>query len=156
MRKHLKFLILILIVAAIFTQGCSNFVKSRKGIEKCDFEIQSAKLGRLTLKGVNLKLKINITNPNNLKVIVDRFDYEVFANGKFLAAGSNKDKFEIASNETYLLKTNVFLGYNNLGGFVKQLVKKDKVKYEVKGTVYIKTPLGTINYPVSITKIENR
>ena len=134
--------------------GCSSFIDQRKNIEKCQFEIISAKLGKLTLTGVNLKLKLNITNPNNSKVIVDRLDYEVFANGKYIASGSNKDKFKIDPNSSYVLKTTVFLAYSNLGNYIKELVAEEEIKYMVKGTVYLDTPIGTINYPIKITKIE--
>ena len=41
-----------------------------------------------------------------------------------------------------------------LNNFIKELVAEDEIKYVVKGTVYLDTPLGTINYPIQITKIE--
>lgn len=152
MKKQISLISVIILI--VLLAGCTSFVQNRKGIEECEFELKSAKLGKLTLTGVRLKLGINIHNPNNHKVVVDRFDYEIFANNKFIAKGSNRDKFTVQPGSDYMFKTKVFLGYNNLGDFVKQLVKSNKVKYKVKGTVYLDTPLGTIKYPIEITKVQ--
>ncbi|MDD3626514.1 MAG: LEA type 2 family protein [bacterium] len=152
-KKFFLLIIAVMLIVLIFS-GCTEFINQRKNLEKCKFEIDSAKLGKLSLNGIDLKLKINITNPNNTKVIVDRFDYEVFANEKYLGTGSNKEKFNIAANGSYVFNTTLFLGFNNLGSFIKELINKDEVEYKVKGMFYIDTPLGTIKYPVEITKIE--
>ncbi|MDD3626512.1 MAG: LEA type 2 family protein [bacterium] len=154
MNKKIIFTAFILSIAVLLLAGCTEFLMDRSAIKECEFSLASAKLLNLTSKGADLKLNINISNPNSTKAILDKFDFEVFANDKFLAAGSNSDKISIDPSSSYSLITSLFLSYANLGNFLKDLINQKQVKYMVKGNVYINTPIGDLKYPVKFTKTQ--
>ena len=110
-----------------------SFELDKIGADIIDFAIELSK-GNFSFPTKELKLKANveIVNPNDKDVIMDKFDGEVWLDGQKLLAFSNDDKITVPAKQTLNKQIDLVLPLNI---DIKRLA--NPVELEIKGKVYL-------------------
>jgi len=137
---------------ALATAACKP-IAQRQALKDCKFKLTDVDVKGLSLTNVILLAKVEVYNPNDLDVIVDRFDYELFSDKVLLAAGTHAQQEKIAKGATDVVEITVNSPLKNLGkGILNQITNRNNVTYTLRGTVYVKTFVGDLKIPVTLQK----
>ncbi len=94
----------------------------------------------LTGARVDVGLEIRNVNPENLQI--ERFDYEVKLNGQVLGRGYSSDPLMLAGFKEDKVVSRVDVNLLKVPGAVKNVLDKDRVDAEIKGTFYVREGSG--------------
>lgn len=136
----------------VFGCGC-KMIEQREAIKDCRFDLEKVEVKDVTLKDISLIAYVGIENPNDDQVILDRIDFSLYSDKTKLADGSHKKQLKIQSGTREVTPITVKTPLKNLGaGLLNAVTKSGDVTYTMTGTVYVDTWIGTIEYPLKISK----
>jgi len=138
--------------AVIFVLSGCGFLARRAALKNCQYNLESVKLSEATLTDMTLALGVLTKNTNEVEVEVDRMNYEFFINGKKAFEGAMGQGVKIAPGRTETVNTTINLNYIELGSALAQAVKDEQANYDVRGTAYLSSSLGTFAFPFFISK----
>jgi LEA14-like dessication related protein len=145
-------LFVMLSVFLIATYGC-KMIEQRKAIKDCKFDLEKVEVRDVTLKDITLLAYVGIENPNDDQVILDRIDFTLYSDKTKLADGTHEKQLKIQPGTREVTPVNVRSPLKNLGaGLLSAVTKSGDVTYTMTGTVYVDTWIGTIEYPLKISK----
>lgn len=138
----------LLIAAA----GC-RFVESRTSLRDCKFDLADVVVKDITLTHAELAIKVKVENPNDVEVIVDRFEYRLFSNKDLLGEGEHLHEERVPPGASREVTITMTTPLKNLGrGVLTQLRDRGNVTYTLVGTAHLNTFLGEIKVPVELRK----
>jgi LEA14-like dessication related protein len=141
-----------LAVVLITSCGC-KMIEQRKAIKDCKFDLENVEVKDISLTDITLTAYVGIENPNDDQVILDRIDFTLYSDKTKLADGSHKKQVKIQPGTRKVTPVAVKAPLKNLGaGLLGAVTKSGDVTYTMTGTVYIDTWIGTIEYPLKISK----
>jgi LEA14-like dessication related protein len=145
---------LIAAFAVLFIGACGcKMIEQRKAIEDCKFDLEKVEVKDVTFKDVTLAVFVGIENPNDDQVILDRIDFTLYSDKTKLADGRHEKQLKIQPGTREVTPISVKSPLKNLGaGLLSAMTKSGDVTYTMTGTVYIDTWIGTIEYPLKISK----
>jgi LEA14-like dessication related protein len=135
----------------LLLSGC-GFLARRAALKNCQYSLKTVELAEATLSDMTLAVGISTKNANDVEVEVDRMNYEFFINGKKAFEGSMGQGVRIGPGKTETVTTNVSLNYIELGSALAQAVKDEQANYDVRGTAYLSSSLGTFAFPFFVSK----
>lgn len=147
-RRALAILALAAIVALT---GCPS-VAQRVAIKSCQFSLHGVEVVRITPLEVELAVTLGIYNPNDIDVIVDRFDYTALIDGRKLADGQSRDQVTIPVNHTRDLRVSVRAATTDAAAAVQRLLPGGEHTITFRGTSYIEVPWGVHEFPVEVSR----
>lgn len=138
----------ILGISLLLHQCASNPIDRRKELKNCDFMLGRVKVESIGLNSLTTQVNIDIFNPNQIDVVLDKMDVDLYVNDRMVGRGFNREKITIKSND----KTRVVLGlnlkYTGTYKAIKELLKDENdLTYQLKGKVYYQTIFGDITFP---------
>ena len=131
--------------------GCPS-VQSRVAIKDCQFNLRDVRILKITPFEAKLAVKIGVYNPNDIEVIVDRFDYVVLVNGRRLADGANTHDLLIPVNGSGDVNLTVRANVVDAAVVIGRLRKGGKRVATVRGTYYVRVPWGRYPFPVEVSR----
>lgn len=143
--------IIIVSLVVFLLSGC-GFLARRAALRNCQYSLKSVELSEATLTDMTLALGVATKNTNETEVEVDRMNYEFFINGKKAFEGSMGQGVKIAPGKTETVTTIVNLNYIELGGALAKAVKEEQANYDLRGTAYLSSSLGTFAFPFFVSK----
>lgn len=143
--------IIVACLVMLLVTGC-GFLARRAALRNCQYSLKSVELAEATLTDMTLGLGVETRNTNDIDVEVDRMNYELFINGKKAFEGSMGQGVKIAPGRTAMVNTSVNLNYIELGSALAQAVKDEQANYDLKGTTYLSSSLGTFAFPFFVSK----
>lgn len=145
--------IAVLLVAALWAALACKTIDSRKALKDCKYDLLSVDVKDFSLSEAKLVANISVTNPNDIEVIFDRFNYELWCDKNLIATGWHTQQEKINAGGAKVLSLPVNVPLKNLGkGLLTQIRNPKNTVYTLKGTVYIKTFIGELSVPVKMTK----
>jgi LEA14-like dessication related protein len=142
----------IAVCLALFVLSGCGFLARRAALKNCQYSLSSVELAEATLSDMTLAVGISTKNTNDVDVEVDRMNYEFFINGKKAFEGTMGQGVKIAPGRTETVTTSVNLNYIELGSALAQAVKDEQANYDVRGTAYLSSSLGTFAFPFFVSK----
>jgi LEA14-like dessication related protein len=143
---------LIAILIFAFLSSCKT-VDQRKAIKDCKFGLQSVAVEGVSLDNIRLKISVLVANPNDIKVIVDRFDYLVYDSGdNLLGKGEHSEKLEIEPYQKGFLNFSLAVSNQELGKALLGSALTGGMDITVKGVAHVETWIGTFDIPFEETK----
>lgn len=136
--------------------GCwaSQAYTQRKAIEQAKFSLRNVQLLGLDLVGANLLVTVQLENPTETTMELDRLDYTLYVNDLKAFDGDVKEKLTVPPGQTRPLPIRVTLAYADIGTQVRGLIATGNVKsWGLKGAAHFDTPVGTIDYPLDIRRV---
>jgi len=128
------------------------FVFRRTNLENCEYRLVSTSIKEITLTYLRIAINIDVTNPNRMDVVLDRMRFDVYVNEQHVANGSSNLKLRIPSGSSARISPVVTIDYAQAGAAIISTVKNLGARYKIVGTVYFDTPLGAMNFPVTIVE----
>lgn len=147
--------VLALTIAVPTLEGCwvSQAYTQRKAIEQAKFSLRNVQLLGIDLVGANLLVTIQLENPSDTDMVLDRIDYTLFVNGLKAFEGDVKDKLTVPPGQSRPLPIRVTLAYADIGTQIRGLLATGQVKsWGLKGAAHFDTPIGTIDYPIDLQR----
>lgn len=115
-------------------------------------KISSLKLRNLGLSGAKLELGVQLNNPNPLRILLNKFQYNLKIMGDTWVSGSSSKNISINRNSQADIKIPIHLDFPKMGNSAYQLVKGDKqLDYHFTGLLNLDTNndlLKNVNVPV--------
>jgi LEA14-like dessication related protein len=137
------------LAAVVLMLSCS-LIRERLAVKECNFSLKQARPYEFTLSDLKLDLVIGIANPNKVDAVLDRFDYQLVVGGENVLSGATGQRTRILAGKTKDLLTTVTINYQSISTAILKALKEGNPTYEMKGRAYIDTPIGSLNYPVTI------
>ncbi len=151
-KRRLLLLAAVALFAVWAAPACGP-LKKRQALKDCNFRLADVEVKDVTLSDANFVVKLEVYNPNDVEVIVDRFSYKLWSDKTALAEGWHRRQEKVAAGETKVLALTAKTPLKNLGrGVLSQLRGKGGVTYTLQGTVYLDTFLGELEIPITVRK----
>ena len=139
--------------------GCEvmNAVMQRAALAKADFSLERVALLAADLPftpnaKADMQVVLGIANPNDIAVLLDKLDYELFLQGVRVGTGATGGDFSVDPGAKKELALTVAVPYAGLPQAVLTAITQRKADVAFKGISHLKTPLLTLDYPVEVTK----
>lgn len=152
-------LLLIGLLSATPLAGCTglpDFISERQAIAKAEFTFKRVELQHLDIPGMtanpkaDLKILLDVRNPNAVTARLDRLDYEVYMEGTRVGTGAMTEDFAVEPGATKELALPVAVPYDGLPGPTLQALLTRRAHFRIKGVSHVSTPLGRMDYPFEV------
>ena len=135
----------------LFFGSCAELAQ-RLGIVNCNYAFNDISPVQVGLTSMDLKLSIQVDNPNPAAVILDQLGFDFFVNENRIFQGLMEERMEIPSRGSSILDHIITLSYLDVGAAIVEAIKEKKASYRLTGKAYYNTPLGRLEFPVDIVK----
>jgi len=99
-------------------------------------QVAALKFGGAGITGAKLNVSFSVRNVNHDPLVIDRFEYELFLNGKRLGRGFYPDRLELVAFADQKVVSVFDINWLSVPGTVKAILQQDRVKARVQGTFY--------------------
>lgn len=156
--KRLLMLLLVLGLAAPTLTGCSVYQAyvQRQAIQQAQFSFRSAMLTGVDLSGANLRITLELANPTETAIVLDRLDYTLYVNDQRAVSGYTTEQVRVPPGEARPLAFSTHLRYADVGNQLRHILQSGLVSYRLSGVGHFDTPIGTIDYPLELFKHEGK
>ena len=107
----------------------------------------------LSASTIDFDLALNVDNPNGIALRLDRMDFDLLVNGTRVVRGLTNQRIRIPAEGRGTLDLTASVGYNEISTLFRQVVdwvQGDRPDYELRGTAYYDTPIGQMNFPITV------
>lgn len=155
MRQTTRLFALLLLL--VTSAGC-NSVQDALNIENPEYSIRDIRPRvslalPLSASTIDFDMMVEIDNPNGVALRLDRIDFDILVDGSHVVSGVSRDRIRIPSRGTGDARLRASVGYNQVRSLWREIVdaiQGDRASYEVRGRVYYDTPIGQLNFPLTV------
>lgn len=107
----------------------------------------------LSASTIDVDMVVEIENPNSVGLRLDRIDFDLFVNDQAVASSIADQGVRIPANDTGEVRLRTSIPYERLGSLFREVanvVSGGRANYEVRGTAYYDTPIGTMKFPLTV------
>lgn len=107
----------------------------------------------LSASTIDFDMNVSVDNPNSVALRLDRVDFDILVDGQHVVSGVSRDQVRIPAKGIGEIPLRARVGYSQLRSIWREVtnaVQGDRAKYQVKGRAYYDTPIGQLNFPVTI------
>jgi LEA14-like dessication related protein len=97
-------------------------------------------VGKLSLDGAAMKLKLKLKNPNDFDINFSGLNYAVKLQGKEFASGLAKNLTPLNANSENLMDLDLNVSFKELGRSALAILKGAGTQYEIKGDFLLNKP----------------
>jgi LEA14-like dessication related protein len=146
-----KLALLVAPLAALL--GCAGLDQlARAALQEPKLTFRSASIDALDLEGATVGFLFDLDNPNSFAADVARAGYAIEVEGTRIAAGDLPTGLEIPAKGIAPVKFPVRVRFRDVPGIVSLLTSgKDEIGYRLSGSLGVRTPVGTVEVPMSHT-----
>lgn len=144
--------VVLVIVAAGF--GCKTILN----IENPEYSIRDLR-PRVSVaipfsaSTIDIDWNLEVRNPNTVGLLLDQIDFDLLVNNERVLSGISNQDLRIPANGTGMVELRTRFGYENAQNLFRGIVdavQGNRANYELRGTVYYDTPLGRMNFPLTV------
>ena len=107
----------------------------------------------LSASSIDVDFAIEVDNPNSVGLRLDEIDFDLFINDQRILDSVSQQRIAIPANGRGDIQLRTRIGYQNvraLWGEVLDAIRGERARYEIRGTAFYNTPLGSLQFPVSV------
>ncbi len=104
--------------------------------------VDAVHVGRASLTHLPLEVVFRVRNPNPEPMAIDRFDYELFLNGRRIGRGFEPRGLDLEGFGEGRVRTHLDLNMLSVPGAVKRVLDQDRAHARVKGRFYARGGFG--------------
>ncbi|MDW7731939.1 MAG: LEA type 2 family protein [Methanolobus sp.] len=154
-------LVVILLLAASFASlGCAstdeqnqtqefNVEENVQALKDTNVTFEDLQINEISSEQIDLTITVDIYNPNDVTVELERMDYDIYANDVRIASGSFEEPLEIPPGETVSTSTNIVAPVSTVPSAIVSALMGGEVTWTMEGTMFFNTPNGTIEQTFS-------
>jgi LEA14-like dessication related protein len=147
----------VLTVALVALTGC-NTVRQVLNINNPtyrlrDFRPRVSVALPFSASTIDFDFVLEIDNPNPVALNLDRVDFDMFVNGTNVARGLTSDRVRIPPNGVGDVRIRTRVNYDNLKTLFREVadvIQGHRANYELRGRAYFDTPIGRMDFPLTI------
>ena len=139
----------IFLISLLCLTGSCAMVQEQLKVRKPTVKFVSAHAHSFTLKSMKVDVNLAVTNPNPITVKADRIDLLLYINKRKTVKVMFND-INLPAEKTEKLNATVKIPYKSVGTAIVGVVRRGKVAYKLDGKIFIKTPVGMLDFPVTI------
>lgn len=150
MRRLYPFRLAVLALTLLLT-GCLGSMFRQPTVT-----LENVQVGGLGLRGGTLLVNLRVQNPNSFSLNADQLRYDLAIRDPDVpgdsawvefATGTHDQPFSVGAGATEVVQIPVEFTYSGLGGASGALLRNGTFTYRARGTVDVRTPLGTHAVP---------
>lgn len=151
-----KLLALVVVIASMAAAGCNTLRDLQIQNPEYSFRDVRPRLSLalpLSASTIDFDMLVEIENPNTVGLRLDRLDFDILVDGTHVVSGVTRDRVQIPARGSGDVRLRARVGYSEVRSLWRELVEAiqgDRAKYEVRGRVYYDTPLGRLDFPLTI------
>jgi LEA14-like dessication related protein len=149
-------LALTIAVALPLLPGCSAYqaYAEREAIRQAKFNFKSFSIDGVDLTGANVTITLELDNPTETEIALDRIDYVLFVNDLRAMSGSTTQAVRVPTHDSRALPIHATLRFRDVSQDVRNLLAtRGRFTYRFEGTGHFDTPFGAIDYPISVAPV---
>ena len=107
----------------------------------------------LSASTIDFDFDLGVDNPNSVGLRLDQVDFELFVNNDRLLTSSSRYGVHIPARGYGVVHLQSRVGYNDIRSIFRQvadLIQGNRAQYQLQGTAYYDTPVGTMRFPVTV------
>jgi LEA14-like dessication related protein len=107
----------------------------------------------LSASTIDLNFDLGIDNPNEVGINLSGINFDVFVNGNRLLSSFSDQGVNIPARGHGAVHLRSRVGYNDIRSIFQQVadvIQGNRANYELRGTAYYDTPVGRLNFPVTV------
>jgi LEA14-like dessication related protein len=125
--------------------------------QKPQFSIYDVTLKGIGLKGIDLDVTLDVYNPNNIPITLDRATFNIYINDVKIGTVNLPQTISIPANSHEYPRIALTVSYEGglVGGwgYVKEKLFGGRVQLRIEGNAYVNVPiLGEVTIPFSYSK----
>jgi len=136
----------------LFLSSCQ--VAERLAIVNCKYSFLNIVPERVGITSMDLKLTIQVNNPNPVNVSLERLGFDLFVNDSRVFTGEMRNRLIVPAGETAVIEHIVHLSYLRTGIAIVRAIKRKEAYYFLRGRATYDTKFGRFTFPVKITSGE--
>lgn len=146
-------------IAAIFA-AASTGCKTLLNIENPEYTIRDVR-PRVSVaipfsaSTVDVDFNLEVRNPNTVGLNLDQIDFDLLINNERVLTGISNQDVRIPANGTGMVELRTRFGYENARTLFREVidwVQGDRANYELRGTVFYDTPMGKMQFPLTVLR----
>ena len=150
-------LCLMLAAVTLTMSGCSS-VASALNIVNPTYSLRNVQPRvaialPLSASTIDLDFDLGVDNPNSVGLRMSGINFDMFVNGNRLLSSQSNNGIDIPANGYGAVHLRSRVGYNEIRGIWQQVadvIQGNRANYEVRGTAFYDTPVGRMNFPVTV------
>ena len=102
---------------------------------------------------IDLDFDLGVDNPNSVGLKMSGINFDVLVNDTHLLSSQSSNAVNIPAKGYGAVHLRSRVGYNeirNIWSQVADLIQGNKANYQVRGTAFYDTPVGRMNFPVTV------
>jgi LEA14-like dessication related protein len=135
----------------LFISGCSiiEMILGTGRIKEPVVKVESVDFGNVSFESLELLFNIMIDNPNQLRISLSSFDYELLLNDISFVKGDRQDGMHIDANARSSVQIPVSLTFDDIIASVRTVARQDTSSYRfTSGLTFALPVLGDVRIPV--------
>ncbi|MBD3286358.1 hypothetical protein GF359_07375 [candidate division WOR-3 bacterium] len=146
-----KAFVAVVVAAAMTALGMS--VCGRVAVFNCNYDFAGIE-PQWELTRVDLDMGIEVENPNEIDVIIDKMDVDLLINSEKVADGTPTFADTIPSGVTDTLTITMSLSYLDVATSIIDAIEDGSAVYKLDGRIFFNTRMGEHEYPITIIEGE--
>ena len=131
----------VCILCVLFT-GCLGWI-----LEKPTIVVREISLTPRSLLEMELRLGIEVHNPNRFDLTLTSLDYTIFIKDQKIGEGRLEQALRIPAASTTSIRAPLSVRFGDLGGGVRAFLTGGEIPYRIEGSAVIKTVFGSDTFP---------
>jgi LEA14-like dessication related protein len=144
------------LLATMLLSGCSLYqaYAQREAIRQAQFHLKGVSLDGIDLSGANVTVTLELENPTETEIALDRIDYVLFVNDLRALSGSTPTPIHVPPHDARPLPIHATLRFRDVSQELRQaFITRGRFTYRLEGTGHFDTPFGPIDYPVHVAPV---
>lgn len=152
--------VILLLVASFASPGCVstdeqnqsqevNTEENVQALRDTNITFEEFQINEISSEQIDLTIIVDIYNPNDVTVELERMDYDIYANDVRIASGSFEEPLEIPAGENVSTPTNIVAPVSTVPSAILSILTEGEANWTIEGTMYFNTPDGTIEQTFS-------
>jgi LEA14-like dessication related protein len=107
----------------------------------------------LSASSIDIDFALEVDNPNSVGLSLSQLDFNLLINDTRVLDSVSREQFRIPANGVGQVNLQTRIGYNNirtLWNEVVDIVRGQRARYELRGTAHYDTPVGRLQFPVTV------
>lgn len=146
--------VFLLVSLLLFFSSCQ--VAERLAIVNCKYSFLNIVPERIGITSLDLKLTIQVDNPNPVTVTLDKLGFDFFVNDSRVFTGEMRNRLTVSTGGTAIIEHIVRLSYLRTGIAIVRAIKRKEAYYFLRGRATYNTKFGRFTFPVRITLGKNK
>jgi hypothetical protein len=140
------------LLICLLCAGCSALMQSQSLVRPPELSFVDAAPHSFTLTGCRVDVRLQAKNPNSFAINLETMDVVLYINNR-KTVNTAFNNISLKANGTSPLNTTVTVPYASSGlALMGALQSGSGLNYKVVGVAHYKTPLGTIQFPLTLYK----